>query len=204
MSRPRREISPDANASPGPLRVDLSDVPSTHSPANRLLRCLWGAAWLVLFRPSPKPLHAWRRALLRLFGAEIGRGCHVHASVKIWAPWNLTMYEHSCLGPHVDCYCVAPVVLGPHSTVSQYSYLCTAAHDPDDPQMAFQAAPIELGEASWICADVYVAAGVTVGEGGVAGARSVVVKDVPAWTIVAGNPARPIRRRQIRRTRDAA
>jgi len=49
----------------------------------------------------------------------------------------------------------------------------------------------------WICTDAFIGPGVTVGEGSIAGARAVVVKDVPAWTITAGNPAKFIKKRNI-------
>ena len=42
------------------------------SLGDKLRRALWNAAWLFLYRPSPIPLHGWRRVLLRAFGATIG------------------------------------------------------------------------------------------------------------------------------------
>ena len=160
--------------------------------ANRARRVLWQCVWTVLYRPSPRPLHAWRRALLRLFGASIGRGAHPYPRARVWAPWNLTMGEHSCLADDVDCYCVAPVVLGRHATVSQYSYLCTASHDIDDPQMPMVAAPIVLGPDAWVAADAFIGPGVTIGNGAVVAARATVVRDVAAWSVVGGLPARQI------------
>lgn len=54
-------------------------------------------------------------------------------------------------------------------------------------------APISIHDKAWIGMDVLVLKGVTIGEGAVVAARSVVTKDVPAWTLVAGNPASEIR-----------
>lgn len=162
------------------------------SLANRLGRVLWGAVWLLLYRPSPRPLHAWRRFLLRAFGAQVGRRAHPYPSARIWAPWNLVMGEGSCLADRVDCYCVDKVTLGAWATVSQYSYLCTASHDYQDPAMPLVTAPITIEPRAWVTADVFVGPGVTLGEGAVAGARAVVIKDVPPWTVAAGNPAVPI------------
>jgi putative colanic acid biosynthesis acetyltransferase WcaF len=169
--------------------------PSPHSRVNRTTRLLWSIVWLLLFRPSPKPLYAWRRLLLRLFGAHLGEGVVVHASARIWAPWNLEMGDFSSLAPFVDCYCVDRVSLGRRVTVSQYSFLCAASHDVDSPDMRLTTAPVKLEDHAWIAADAFVAPGVTVGEGAVVGARASVFKDVPAWTVVAGNPARMLRRR---------
>ncbi|MDR3416934.1 MAG: hypothetical protein P4L83_12175 [Nevskia sp.] len=156
---------------------------------NKLGRALWGLVWLLLYRPSPVPLHGWRRLLLRAFGAKVGAGAHPYPRARVWAPWNLNMADHSCLANDVDCYCVAPVSLGVHATVSQYSYLCTASHDYRDPAMPLVVAPIVIEREAWVAADAFVGPGVKVGTGAVVGARSTVLADVPDWTVVAGSPA---------------
>jgi putative colanic acid biosynthesis acetyltransferase WcaF len=137
--------------------------------------------------------------LLRLFGARVAATAKVSASVKVFAPWNLTIGEYSCISYDVDFYNVAPIVIGAHSTVSQYSYLCTASHDMDDPTMKLTTAPITIGDGAWICADVFVAPGVTIGDAAVVGARSSVFVDVPAWTVAAGNPCKVLRPRNVPR-----
>jgi putative colanic acid biosynthesis acetyltransferase WcaF len=167
------------------------------SRRNKLARALWNGVWLLLYRPSPVPLHGWRRWLLRLFGAKVGRGAHPYPSAKIWAPWNLEMGEHSCLSHHVDCYCVDNIALGAYTTVSQYSFLCTASHDYTDPAMPLTTAPITLGERVWVTADVFVAPGVTICDGVVITARSSVFQDIEPWTVAAGNPAQPIKARLL-------
>jgi putative colanic acid biosynthesis acetyltransferase WcaF len=179
-------------------RVDLSQCRSAHSFANKLGRMFWGWTWILFFRPSPRCLHGWRRFWLRLFGARIGRGARVYSAARIWAPWNLEMGDHSCLGPDVDCYCVAPIRIGAHAMVSQYSYLCAATHDYEHPHLPLIAAPITIGEGAWVTADVFVGPGVTIGEGAVVGARSSVFKDVEPWTVVGGSPARFIKPRRLR------
>lgn len=160
-------------------------------------RAVWDTVWAVMFRPSPRVVHCWRRFLLRLFGARIGKGARIDPSCRVWAPWNLEMGDDAALGPHVDCYCVAKITLGERAIVSQYSYLCSASHDYRYWPMPTVAAPITIQPQAWVCADVYVAPGVTVGEGAVVGARSSVFKDVEPWTIVAGSPAKFIKKRQM-------
>jgi putative colanic acid biosynthesis acetyltransferase WcaF len=186
------------------MKVDVSHCPSAHSFANKLGRVAWAGVWALFYRPSPKPLHAWRRFLLRLFGARIAPHAYPHASARIWAPWNLEMGEYSCLSHQVDCYCVAPVRIGAHATVSQYTYLCTATHDVEAPDMPLLTAPIVIGEGAWVTADVFVGPGVTIGEGAVVGVRSTVLKDVEPWTIVAGNPARFLKKRVLSKDRGPA
>ena len=165
---------------------------------NKILRLLWNIVWLLLYRYSPTPLHAWRCFFLRLFGATIGKKAHPYPSSKVWAPWNLTMDDYSCLSHYVDCYCVDKVYLGKHVTVSQYSFLCTASHDYTHPDMPLITAPITIQDNAWVTSDVFVAPGVTIGEGAVIGARSVVIKDVAPWTVVAGHPAKFIKERRMK------
>ena len=165
------------------------------SLGNRVARAVWQIVWLFFYRPTPRILHSWRCWLLRVFGAEIERPAYVYPSARIWAPWNLTLGKHAAIGDHVDCYCVAKIKIGDFSTVSQYSFLCTASHDyldPSilvDPHMPLLTAPITIGKHVWITADVFVAPGVCIEDGAVVLARSTVFSDVPMWTVVAGNPA---------------
>ena len=158
--------------------------------AIRARRLAWNIVWLVLYRPSPRTFHGWRRFLLRLFGATIGAGAHPYSGARIWAPRNFSMAAHSCLSDAVDCYCVAPIKLGAHATVSQYSYLCSASHDYRDPTMPLVIAPIVIGAEAWVAAGAYVGPGVAIGEGAVVGARSTVIHDVEPWSVVAGSPAK--------------
>ena len=174
---------------------DLSNLRSETSVANRAARSLWGVVYFTLFRPSPRVAHGWRRWWLNRFGAKIGRSVRIYPSAKIWAPWNLTVGDYSILGDEVDCYCVAPIIIGCNTVISQYSYLCTATHDDKDPRFPRCFAPIVVRDSVWIAADVFVGPGVTVGVGAVVGARSSVFRDVEAWTVTGGNPARVIKRR---------
>jgi putative colanic acid biosynthesis acetyltransferase WcaF len=160
---------------------------------------LWMIVWTTLFRPSPVPFHAWRRLLLRLFGANIGPRAVPYPSARIWAPWNLVMGPGSCLSHFVDCYCVELVILEEDATVSQYAHLCTASHDYRYRDMPLIAGPIRICKGAWVTACAFIGPGVEVGEGAIVGACSAVFRDVPAWTIVGGNPAKYIKPRAVPR-----
>jgi putative colanic acid biosynthesis acetyltransferase WcaF len=180
-----------------PLAVDLSNYDSSLSLGNKVGRTFWKLVWLFLFRPSPIICFGWRRLLLQAFGAKIGKGVHVYPSCKIWAPWNLEIGDHSCLSHYVDCYCVSNIKIGAHATISQYSFLCTATHDISDPNLRLITKPIVIEDGAWVCADVFVGPGVTMGKGAVAGARAVVTRNVEPWQVVAGNPAIFVKERTL-------
>ena len=168
---------------------------ASFSRRNRLTRLVWQLVWLFLFRPSPPPLHPWRCWLLRRFGARIGSPCYVYNDVEIWAPWNLVMANYSTLGRHVIVYSMAPVTLGPRAVVSQGVHLCTGSHDYQSENFQLFACPIHIGGDAWICAEAFLSPGVSIGDGAVIGARSVVTRDQPAWMVCAGNPCRPLKPR---------
>lgn len=180
----------------------ISSSPSVYrnrlSYRNRAVRVLWTVAWVILYRPSPAPCFWWRRLLLRCFGARIGAKAHPYPRCRIWAPWKLTMGAHSCLADDVDCYSVDAVVLGDFATVSQQAMLCTATHDYNDPDFKLVTKPIVIGSRAWIGARAFVGPGVNVGEGAVVGANSSVFRNVADWTVVGGNPAKPLKQRRTR------
>ena len=186
---------PESSASR--IRVDRAACPSPHSAANKLARLLWQAAHLMLFRPSPWFWHAPRRAVLRLFGAQVGKHVQIMPSVQIWAPWNLALGDFATVGSGVDLYDVDRIEVGAHATLSQRAFLCTATHDVDHPNMPLKTAPIRIGAGAWVCAEAYVHPGVALGVDAVAGVRAVVLHDVPPGQIVGGNPAKFLRMRNL-------
>jgi len=168
---------------------------------NKMARTIWNIIMIFLFRPfGTKFFRLWRIFILRLFGADVSFGAEVYASVKIWAPWKLRMKKGSCLGPRVVCYNQAMITLEENAVVSQDVYICTASHDINKPNTASQGliiAPIIIGKDTWIASKAFIGMGVVIGEGAVVGATASVFKDVEPWTVVGGNPAKYIKKREI-------
>src|SRR5262249_12989284 len=98
------------------------------SAGNRMLRACWGLAYTLLFRPSPRPLHAWRAFLLRRFGATLGSHTRIYPRARIWAPWNLVCEDTVAIADDAQIYNPALVTLRSHSIVSQQAFLCGATH----------------------------------------------------------------------------
>ena len=164
----------------------------------RMMRLLWQAAYFLLYRPSPRPLHAWRSMLLWVFGAKMGPGCHFYPSGKVWAPWNLICEDCCTLADHAEIYNPSPIYLESHCIVSQQAYLCGATHDYNDPDFPMISYSMRLGAYSWICARASVSPGVNVGEGAVLGLGSVAYSDLEPWTVYSGVPAVKVKIRERR------
>lgn len=163
---------------------------ASFSLGNRVARAVWGLAWALFVRPSPRPLHAWRAFWLKLFGAKLGHDVHVYPTVKIWAPWQLTIGNRVGIADGVTLYNMAPMTISDDCVVSQGAHLCGGSHDIDSVNFQLVAAPITLKRRVWICAEAFVGPGVTIAEGCVLGARAVTTKSIQEpWTVWAGNPA---------------
>jgi len=171
---------------------------------NRLLRLAWGVVYALLFRPSPRPLHAWRSFLLRAFGATIGPNCHIYPGARIWAPWNLACADQAAIADGAVVYNPKPVVLGSHAIISQEAYLCGATHDYEDPAFPLVPSEISIGAYAWVCARATVQPGVVIGEGAVLALGAVATRDLEAWWVYAGVPARKIKRRVLRGEQNAS
>ena len=170
---------------------------ASFSLRNRLLRALWNLVYLLFFRISPRPFHAWRALLLRLFGAKIGFRCHVYPGVKVWAPWNLVLGNHVAVADGVILYCVDKIKIGDYAVISQGSHLCCATHDYNSVSFQLIAKPIVIGSRAWVCAEVFIHPGVVVAEGAVVGARSVVSKNLSdPWSVYTGNPCMRVANRR--------
>jgi len=161
-----------------------------------LRRVLWTLCQ-PLFRMSPRPLFAWRSWLLRVFGARIGEHVHVYGTTRVYMPWNLTVGNWSTIGEWTLVYNLGMVTIGEKATVSHGAHLCAGTHDFEKPDLPLRRPRIVIGSQAWICADAFVGPGITIGDGAVVGARAVVVRDVAPWVVVAGNPARTIRDRNM-------
>lgn len=158
----------------------------------------WQIVHATLFAWSPQPMYAWRRFLLRLFGAEIGRGVLIRPTARVTYPWKLRLGDFAWIGDHAELYTLGSITIGANAVISQRSYLCTGSHDYTDPSFRIFARPIVIGECAWIATDVFVAPGVTVGAGAVVGARSEVFKDLAPMCVARGSPARSVGARVLR------
>lgn len=159
-------------------------------------RVLWGLG-ACAFRLSPRPCWGLRRVILRLFRARVGPHVHIYPTARIFLPWNLSIGAYSAIGDRAVIYNLGVVTIGDRATISQHAHLCAGTHDYRDPTFPLVRKPITIGDDTWICADAFIGPGVSVGAHAIVAARAVAVRDVEPGMIVGGNPARPIKPREL-------
>ncbi|MEY2411130.1 MAG: putative colanic acid biosynthesis acetyltransferase WcaF, partial [Verrucomicrobiota bacterium] len=128
----------------------------------------------------------------------------VHNSARIDCPWNLEMGERASVGEDAWVYALDKVVINDEACVGQRVFLLTGTHDFQDPTFPLVTRPIVVGYGCWVAVGAIVLPGVKIGSLSVVGAGSVVTRDLPEQMVCAGNPCRPIKRREFKQPLDAA
>jgi len=177
---------------------DLSSfsVPKSFRGKSKIVVQLWWTVQATLFSWSPQILFGWRRFLLRLFGAKIGKNVTIRPSVKVTYPWNIEIGDNTWIGDDCVLYSLGKITIGSNVAVAHKVYFNTGGHDYTKTTFDIFSTPLVIEDECWITNDVYIAPGVTVGKGTIIGARSSVFKSLPPGMVCVGSPAKPIKSRK--------
>lgn len=178
--------------------VNLQEFENANYDPGRgmVVRLLWHYVSLLLFEGGWFPSYQLKVWLLRWFGARIGDGVVIKQNVRIKYPWRLMVGDHCWIGQDAWIDSLADVRIGSHACISQGVYLCTGSHDYRSRTFDLIVKPIVIEDGAWVAARSTVLPGITVGANAIVAGGSIVTRDVPPATIVAGNPARPIGQRE--------
>jgi putative colanic acid biosynthesis acetyltransferase WcaF len=163
-------------------------LPKNFRGRNAIIVQLWRTIYILLYKPSPQIMYGWRRFLLRLFGAKIGKNVILRPSVEITYPWKIEIGDYSWIGDNVVLYSLGKITIGSNTIISQKSYLCTGSHDFNSVAFDIFEKPIIIGNSCWIATDVFVAPGVQIADEVIIGARSSVFKSIKTKGLYKGNP----------------
>jgi len=150
--------------------------------------------WLVFLTAFPVPSEV-KCAILRLFGARIGKGVVIKPRVNIHLPWKLDVGDFTWIGEEAFILNFEPVNIGAHCCISQRAFLCTGNHDYSQPAMPYRNRPISIQDGAWVGAQSFVGPGVTIQTEAVIAAGSVVTGSQPAGMVCGGNPCAPLKLR---------
>lgn len=170
----------------------------------KLAQRVWEVARVILCFTTPFFMRKWRRCITAIFARICGGGADIHNYVSIARnsridyPWNVSIGEMSSIGSGAWVYALDKITIGKNVCIGEDVRLITGSHDVTSPHFNLVTKPISIKDDVWIATGAYVLPGVTIGEGAVVGAGSVVRKNVEPWTVVAGNPAKFIKKRELK------
>ena len=179
-----------------------SPIQTNGMPRNQKIKNL---IWLLvnnsIFRFTPPYLtffRKWRVLLLKLFGANVDWNSSIHPSAKIEYPWNLKIGPLSSLGEKSWIYAMAPITIGEKTCIGKEAYLITGSHNISSNNFELITRPINIGDCCWLTTGVTILPGVEIGNYSVIAANSTVTKSVDSWSVMGGNPAKFIKKREIK------
>lgn len=171
-------------------------IPRDFRGKSKVVVQLWWIIEKTLFAWSPQFFYAWRRLLLRSFGAKIGKGVLIRPSAKFTYPWKISIDDYTWIGEDCILYSLGNISIGKHVAVAHGVYFNTGLHDYNKESFDIGYKSVTIEDEAWITNDVYIAPGVTIGKGCVIGARSNVFKSTPKGFICYGNPAVAVKKRE--------
>lgn len=180
-------------------KVDLSvyQNPEYNPGAGLPKRLLWMMISWTLFQSYILPVSSFKRSLLRLFGAKVGRRVVIKPAVLIKHPWYLTIGDNTWIGEGVWIDNLVRVEIGSNVCISQGAMLLTGNHNYKSREFDLIMKSITIDSGAWIGAKSIVCPGVQCGFQSVLTVGSVATKNLESNHIYTGNPAQLVRERVL-------
>lgn len=182
-------------------RTDLSTYNNDwYKPAigaGKLKQGLWYFTNVFFFINPLNPFSGLKCLLLKCFGAKLGMGVMIKPGVNIKYPWKLIVGDHCWIGEDVWIDNLGKIKLGNNVCLSQGAMLLTGNHNYAKTSFDLMVKEIVLEDGVWIGAKAVVCPGVIAFSHAMLSAASVATKNLEAYTITSGNPARTLKQRVI-------
>ncbi|MEO0405500.1 MAG: WcaF family extracellular polysaccharide biosynthesis acetyltransferase [Bacteroidota bacterium] len=182
------------------MKTDLSQFDNSwYKPGGKLKKLIWYFC-NILFMKNPLWPHSGSKvALLRLFGAKMGKSVLIKPNVNIKYPWKLTVGDHVWIGEEVWIDNLGHVTIESNCCLSQGALLLCGNHDYSKVTFDLMVGDIHLQQGTWIGAKAIVTGGVTTGEESVLSVGSVASKSLDAFGIYRGSPAVKVKERTFKK-----
>lgn len=184
------------------LTVDLSLYrnPEWHDKGRSFfVRAVWHCVNAIFLQNPLNPSSRLKAILLRLFGAKVGRGVLLKPGINVKSPWLLEIGDYTFIGERAWLDSYFPIKIGSNVCISQDAYLCTGNHDWSDPAFGLRESRLVIEDGAWLGARATVLPGAHIASHVVLAGGTVLSRPTEPFTVYAGNPATPVRRRVLRR-----
>lgn len=180
-------------------RTDLKTFDNNwyHPGAGIFKQLLWYFINVLLINSSLFPFNKAKIFIIRTFGAKIGKGCVFKPKVNLKYPWRLEIGDYCWIGENVWIDNLADVKIGSNVCISQGAMLLCGNHNYKKSSFDLMVGKIILADGVWIGAKTVVCPGVSADSHAVLTVGSVATKDLKAYTIYQGNPAKLIKERTL-------
>lgn len=181
------------------MKTDLSKYNNSwYNPgAGKLKIVLWYFCNVLFIKNGWNPSSGLKAAVLRAFGAKIGRGVMIKPCVNVKYPWNLEVGDYAWIGENVWIDNLVKVHIGKQAVISQGALLLCGNHNYKKPTFDLMVKEIDIQEGAWIGANCTVCQGVTAKPYSMLAVGSVASHDMEAYGIYRGNPAVKVKERVI-------
>lgn len=158
---------------------------------NWMLRAIWGS----LFTFRSRAVSAMKAQLLW----KVGYDCMIYSMARIHGGRHVTLGNRVTINDFVHIWGTGGVTIGDDTMIAAHSAIVSATHDVDAMKRGLKyretmtLKPVTIGKNVWIGTAVVILPGISIGDHSVAGAGSVVTKDIPSCSVAVGVPARVTR-----------
>jgi len=140
-----------------------------------------------------------RKQLYKISGIKMGKRVNIDPQTEISDPRKISIGDFTRIGPRNIFHSRGGIKIGRNVLISGYSLFETQTHNYNSPQFDNHYAPIIIKDNVWIATGATLISGfkpLIINEGAVIGAKSVITKNVEPYTVMAGSPAKFIKKRQ--------
>lgn len=160
----------------------------------KLLLGTIGAILPLSYHPGGKFGKKFRYICAKHIGAEVGKDCLIETGAYLGS--DIVLKDYASVGPR--CSIGDETIIGSNVMMGPECLIYTSNHNFNKEKLKYEGytkvKPVVIEDKVWIGARCIILPGVTIGEGSTIGAGSIVTKDIPAYSVAAGNPAKVIKK----------
>jgi putative colanic acid biosynthesis acetyltransferase WcaF len=162
------------------------------------IEALWWLFRVAFVQTSFPWPSGFRKSILQLFGASIGKGFYCRPGLAVHFPWKLTIGDNVWIGERCTLHNLEKIEIGSNTAIAHEVFITTGSHDIYDSKFGYLNRAVAISSSCVISSRATILSGCHIQTGAVVAAGAVVTKDVPYWNVVAGVPAKTIGIRELR------